>query len=174
MLLPFLFIAGLLSAVIYRLQGGQKGWQEQSRGLPPGTLSRPVTPPQGVITSSPAAVVGQLLPARPIPYHPPGMGSDIGADLALATAGPPLKPEAERLLALLVLFAKDKKFPAGQKRYLSVPTALEAVRLAEHLGLHRTARAIRKDGRIPIDEYLPGRAVPLRTSVISYARTGKA
>lgn len=97
--------------------------------------------------------------------------------LAAAPQGalqPPLKPQAERLLALLVLFARDKKNPPGGKQYLSLNTAREAVALAKHFGLHKTARAIQTDGPVPADEYLPGRTVSIRESVVSYGTTGKA
>ena len=85
-----------------------------------------------------------------------------------------LSPEQERLLSLLVLFARDKKYPAGQKRYLSAPTALDAVKLARSLNLPATANAIRNDGPVPDNEYLPGRSESIRQLVIRYGTTGSA
>ena len=85
-----------------------------------------------------------------------------------------LSPEQERLLSLLVLFAKDKKYPAGQKRYLSAATALDAVQLARSLNLPATANAIKTDGPVPDDEYLPGRSESIRKLVVTYGTTGRA
>lgn len=124
-----------------------------------------------------------------------GIGNDLAEDDSLppATYLPPstpakrllaqsansvpqsrLAPEQERLLSLLVLFARDKRYPAGQKRYLSPQTALDAVQLARNLNLPATANAIRNDGPIPDNEYLPGRSQSIRQLVVTYGTTGKA
>jgi len=87
---------------------------------------------------------------------------------------PDLKPPYVRLLSLLVLFLRDKKFPAGGKKYLSPNTALEAVKLARALGLPKTAMAIRTDGFLPDDEHIPGRTEDIRQLVVKYGTTGKA
>jgi hypothetical protein len=87
---------------------------------------------------------------------------------------PRLKPEQERLLSLLVLFARDKKYPAGQKRYLTAPIALEATRLAASMNLPKTSMAIRKDGPVPNDEFIPGRAESIRELTVKYGTTGRA
>jgi hypothetical protein len=95
--------------------------------------------------------------------------------LAAATVPkPPLAPQYERLFALLVLFARDKKFPAGFKQYLTPNTAIEAVKLARGLNLPRTALAIRSDGPLPDNEYIPGRTESIRELAYRYGTTGKA
>jgi hypothetical protein len=86
--------------------------------------------------------------------------------------GPPLKPEEERLLALLVLWAKDKKNPLGRKRYMTPSLASEIVRLCVRLGLPGTGRAILKDGPIPEGETLRGRGISVRRAIVAYG-TGK-
>jgi hypothetical protein len=100
----------------------------------------------------------------------------LPAIAANATAAPPpiLRPEQERLLSLLVLFARDKKYPAGQKKYLTAPMALETVTLARRLSLPRTAQAIRSDGPIPDDEHIAGRSESVRALTLKYGTTGKA
>lgn len=117
-------------------------------------------------------VVGNEISGEALAAPPPQ--KKLAAVATSSAALPPLKPQAERLLALLVLFARDKKNPAGRKQYLSLNTAREAVALAKHLGLHKTARAIQTDGPVPADEYLPGRTVSVRESVVAYGTTGKA
>jgi hypothetical protein len=87
---------------------------------------------------------------------------------------PPLKPQQERLLTLLVLFARDKKYPAGQKKYLTAPMALETVMLARRLSLPKTAQAVRSDGAIPDDEHIAGRSESVRQLTLKYGTTGKA
>jgi hypothetical protein len=90
-------------------------------------------------------------------------------------AGPsPLKPEQERLLSLLVLFSKDKKYPTGQTRYMNYTMASEAMNLANQLGLPRTANAIRTGGPVPDSEYLPGRTESIRQLTLKYGTTGSA
>jgi hypothetical protein len=87
----------------------------------------------------------------------------------------PLSPEQERLLALLILYAKDRKNPPHRKRYLTAPMAEEALRLTRMMNLPRTARVLKHGDRpIPDDEYIPGRAESLRTLVLAYGTTGKA
>jgi hypothetical protein len=118
-----------------------------------------------------------------------GMGNDLASDdtvtptympppgarkLLAANGQQRLAPEQERLLALLVLFARDKKYPAGQKRYLSASTALDAVQLARQLNLPATANAIRNDGPIPDNEFFPGRADSIRKLTVTYGTTGRA
>lgn len=88
--------------------------------------------------------------------------------------GPPLLPEQERLLSLLVLFARDKKYPAGQKRYLTPALAMEAVTLSKRLGLPKTSMAIRKDAAVPDDEHMRGRTESVRELTVKYGTTGRA
>lgn len=102
--------------------------------------------------------------ARPVP----------GGLLPAVQDPPPLAPEQTRLLSLLVLFARDKQFGAGEKRFLSPAMALEATRLARAMGLPKTSMAIRKDGPIPNDEYLTNRADSVRKLTVTYGTTGKA
>jgi hypothetical protein len=84
-----------------------------------------------------------------------------------------LSPEEERLLSLLVLFARDKRYPAGQKRYLTPEMAIEALLLTKQLGLPRTGLAIRKDGAIPDDEFMRGRSGTVRQLTLSYGTGGR-
>lgn len=93
--------------------------------------------------------------------------------MGLPNITPRLVPEEERLLALLVLFARDKRFKAGEKRYLTADLALEALRLAQKFNLPKTAMAIRKDGPVPNDEYLRGRPQDIRQLVLSYGSKGR-
>lgn len=85
-----------------------------------------------------------------------------------------LAPEQQRLLSLLVLFARDKQYPAGKKRYLTAPMAYEASQLAKKMGLPRTSMAIRKDAPVPDDEFFPERADSIRVLTVKYGTTGKA
>jgi len=82
-------------------------------------------------------------------------------------------PEEERLFSLLVLFARDKRYPAGQKRYLTPEMALEALLLSKQLGLPKTVMAIRKDGAIPDDEFLRGLSGSVRQLALSYGTGGR-
>jgi len=82
-------------------------------------------------------------------------------------------PEEERLFSLLVLFARDKKYRAGQKRYLTPEMAVEALMLSKQLGLPRTVMAIRKDGAIPDDEFLRGLSGSIRALTLSYGTSGR-
>jgi hypothetical protein len=87
----------------------------------------------------------------------------------------PLSPEQERLLTLLILYAKDRKNPPHRKRYLTAPMAEEALRLTRVMNLPRTSRVLKHGDRpIPDDEYIPGRAENLRTLVLTYGTTGRA
>jgi hypothetical protein len=83
--------------------------------------------------------------------------------------GPPIQPEEERLLTLLVLWAKDKKFPVGQKRFMTAGLAKEAAKIALRLGLRGTARAVLSDGPIPADENLGRRGISVRKAVVEFA-----
>lgn len=87
--------------------------------------------------------------------------------------GPPLQPEEERLLALLVLWAKDKKYSPGQKRFMTRALAEEIVKLGNRLGLVGTAAAILRDGPIPPDEILGRRGITVRNAIVTYAKKGK-
>ncbi len=93
---------------------------------------------------------------------------------AAAQPAPALKPEQERLLTLLVLFARDKKNKAGNKKYLTAPMALETVKLARRLSLPKTAQAVINDGPIPDDEHIAGRSESVRQLTLKYGTTGKA
>lgn len=85
--------------------------------------------------------------------------------------GPPLQPEEERLLALLILWAKDKKFPPGQKRFMTAGLAKELARISARLGLMGTARAVLSDGPIPAEEKLGRRGLTVRQAVIEFAKS---
>lgn len=82
--------------------------------------------------------------------------------------GPPLLPEEERLLSLLVLWSRDKKFPPGHKRYLSRVMAHEMLRLAQRMRLAKTARAIMEERPLPDDEMFARRGISVRQAVLSY------
>lgn len=111
-----------------------------------------------------------------------GMGGDNakpipGGYIAISPEALPesdLSPEQQRLLALLVLFARDKQYGPGQKRFLSMPMALEATRLAKAMSLPKTSMAIRKDAPVPDDEYFPQRSDSIRVLTVRYGTTGKA
>ena len=187
---PILLIGAIAAAIGYALGQEQRKAAEARTnssgplrltaiGYAPDEGQAPYRGPVQVLPSSPLREVDEIRRAiktrRPLPASPAARAvSVVAADDAAASAGPPLSPAATRLLALLVLFARDKKFPPGQKAFLSPNTALEAVRLARHLGLHKTAMAVRKDGAIPDNEFLPGRTVSIRKSVYLYGTTGKA
>jgi hypothetical protein len=83
--------------------------------------------------------------------------------------GPPIQPEEERLLTLLVLWAKDKKFEPGKKRFMTAGLAAEAARIAMRLGLVGTARAVMSDGPIPAHENLGRRGITVRRAVVEFA-----
>lgn len=87
--------------------------------------------------------------------------------------GPPLLPEEERLLSLLVLWARDKKNPPGRKRYLNRQLAGELVRLAHRLGLRGTVRAVLTDGPVPEREMMGRRGITVRSAIVAYGTRGK-
>jgi hypothetical protein len=149
---PIILLAALTTAVVYALTGGQNGWKEQSQGLPPGTLKKQLPPGTAVRGASFIGAVAALPPKRVAP----------------------LSPEVQRLLSYLVLFARDKPNPPGEKKFLSYAAAMDAIGLAKQLGLPKTAVAIKRDGPVPDDEYIPGRAASVRELVVSYGTTGKA
>lgn len=80
--------------------------------------------------------------------------------------GPPLQPEEERLLTLLTLWVKDKKYPAGKKRYMTKALAVEAAKLAARLKLMQTARALLTDGPVPTTERMGRRGVTIREAIL--------
>lgn len=88
-------------------------------------------------------------------------------------AGPPMLPEEERLLSLLVLWSRDKKHPRGQKRYLTDEMARELLHLCVRLGLRGTARAVLTDGPIPAKEPMGRRGITVRHAVISFGSHGR-
>ena len=94
-------------------------------------------------------------------------------NVAPGFVGPPLHPLEERLLCLLVLWGKDKKFPAGQKKYLNKRMLIEAAKLAVQLGLKGTARALLTNGKIPAGEQMGRRGVTVMDALIAYTRAGK-
>jgi len=147
MIVPVMAFAALATTLLYALTGGKKAFVSQSQATPPKTT------------------MAGSLEALP----PDATGSN-----ALVSSQLPLSPEATRLLSLLVLFARDKRYPAGQKQYLTPTTAIEAMRLARKLGLPATSMAIRKDAPLPAFESLPGRLVSVRESVVQMLRTGRA
>jgi len=123
------------------------------------------------------AAIGTLVAWAARPKKTGVSGSAMGYDHALIPSTPPpraLMPEHERLLSLLVLFAKDKKHASGHKRFLTLNMAKEAVRLSNAMGLPKTATAIKKDGAVPDDEFLRGRSESIRSLVVKYGTTGKA
>lgn len=84
--------------------------------------------------------------------------------------GPPLQPMEERLLTLLVLWARDKKFPSGQKKFMTRSLAEETARTALRLGLVGTAKAVLSDGPIPEHEKLGRRGITVRKAIVMFAR----
>ncbi len=157
---PIIIFGAIATAVLYALSGGKDSYFNQARGFidtaqKANEVRKIVSPSNMPFLSTTTTMKGQLGPVR-------------GHHL------PPLSGEAQRLLAYLVLFARDKPNPAGSKKFLSYSAAREAVALATHFGLHKTARAIKVDAPVPDDEYLPGRTVSIRQSVVSYGTTGKA
>ena len=84
-------------------------------------------------------------------------------------SGGRLLPEEERLLSLLVLWAKDKRFPRGRKRYTSKVLIVDLAKLCRRLGLNRTARAVLRDGPLP-REPMGRRGVTVRDAVLAYLR----
>lgn len=84
--------------------------------------------------------------------------------------GPPLQPEEERMLTLLILWAKDKKYPAGQKRFMTAGLAKELAKIAVRLGLLGTARAVLTDGPIPAGEKLGRRGITVRDAIVLFAK----
>ena len=112
--------------------------------------------------------VGSTLPPRRLQ----GVGGDFQTLPQTETRR--FLPEEERLFSLLVLFARDKKYRAGQKRYLTPEMAVEALMLSKQLGLPKTVMAIRKDGAIPDDEFLRGLSGSVRQLTLSYGTGGRA
>jgi hypothetical protein len=86
--------------------------------------------------------------------------------------GPPLVPEEVRLLTLLILWAKDKQFPIGKKRFMTMGLAKELVTLATRLGLLGTANAVLTDGPIPEREKLGRRGITVRAAIVAFNRKG--
>ena len=84
-----------------------------------------------------------------------------------AFLGPPMQPEEERLLSLLTLWVKDKKFRPGQKRFMTKALATEAATLAARLGLAATARAILTDGPLP-REKMGRRGITVREAILAF------
>jgi len=103
---------------------------------------------------------------------PPGRYVDD--DSAPGMFGPPLQPLEERLLSLLILWGKDKKYPALKKRYLNRTLLLEAVKIAKQLGLRGTARALLTDGRIPAYEKMGNRGVTVMQAVMAFSNGKKS
>jgi hypothetical protein len=117
----------------------------------------PVTPPPAATPPSPTAPAPQFHDAN----EPPGM------------LGPPLIPEEERLFTLLTLWVKDKKFPPGQKRYFTRGLAAETVKLAETLGLIKTANAVASDGPFPLKERLGRRPITVYKAMMFFVKKNK-
>jgi len=84
--------------------------------------------------------------------------------------GPPLQPMEERLLSLLVMWAKDKKFPPGKKKFMTKTLAEETARTALKLGLVGTAKAVLSDGPVPEHEKLGRRGITVRKAIVMFAR----
>jgi hypothetical protein len=154
---PILLISGI-GAFIY--------WLTQPKGT--GVVGAPIgmygISMMGEEPPSAGYIIDQARAPRALsPVRPEGNGR----------SEPRLRPEEERLMSLLVLFARDKKFEAGRKRYLSPSTALDAVQLARRMNLPRTAEAITTDGPIPDDERIPGRSKSVRRMVLDFG-TGRS
>ena len=88
--------------------------------------------------------------------------------------GPPLLPEEDCLLCLLTLWAKDKQFPPGRKRYFNRQLAVETAKRALKLGLRDTARAVLTDGPIPAGEKMGRRGVTVRDAIVIYNQSKKS
>ena len=114
--------------------------------------------------SNPGLLAGISDPGRSL-----AMGKYQDSTTPAGFLGPPIQPEEERLLTLLVLWAKDKKFPVGQKRFMTAGLATEAARIAMRLGLVGTARAVMSDGPIPAHESLGRRGISVRKAVVEFA-----
>lgn len=114
----------------------------------------------------PTGVVGGEITARARPRALPAYG-----DAATPTGfmGPPLLPEEERLLSLLTLWMKDKKYPAGNKRFLTKELARDLIKLCLRLGLSRTAAAVLRDRALPEGEMLGRRGITIRQAIDSYS-----
>lgn len=103
-----------------------------------------------------------------------GVGNNMGAaDFVEARTppglpGPPIQPEEERLLALLTLWLKDKRFPPGKKRFMTRALAVEAAKLAAQLGLPATASALLKDGHLPHGERMGRRGITVKQAILIY------
>jgi hypothetical protein len=66
-----------------------------------------------------------------------------------------LIPEQERLLTLLTLFVKDRKFPPGRKRFMNRALASETIRCAKKFDLPKTAKAVLMGKPLPTGERFP-------------------
>lgn len=103
---------------------------------------------------------------------PPGRYGDDNS--APGMFGPPLQPLEERLLTLLILWGKDKKYPPLQKRYLNRTLLIEAAKIARQLGLRGTARALLTDGRIPAYEKMGTRGVTVMQALMAFSNGKKS
>jgi hypothetical protein len=154
-IIPFLLVVGIIALAVKSAEGS----------------SPPTAGPAGLLTAgTPRAIAPvkgtRMKGALARPFH--RVGEETGV-----TPARRLSPEEERLLSLLVLFARDKRYAAGQKRYLTAEMAVEALLLTKQLGLPKTGLAIRKDGAIPDDEFLRGRSGSVRQLVLSYGTGGR-
>jgi hypothetical protein len=98
---------------------------------------------------------------------------------AQAKALPPGKmmvttPREERLLTLLVLYNRDQGLPRDVKKqgraHLSRGMAVEAFKLAQEMGMPRTAAAIHRDQPLPKDESFPHQGLTVVDAVSVYAK----
>jgi hypothetical protein len=151
-IIPFLFVVGIIALAVKSAEGNG----------PAGSSPAGSSPTKALAPVKGTRMKGAL--ARP--FH--RVGEETGV-----TPARRLSPEEERLLSLLVLFARDKRYAAGQKRYLTAEMAVEALLLTKQLGLPKTGLAIRKDGAIPDDEFLRGRSGSVRQLVLSYGTGGR-
>lgn len=102
---------------------------------------------------------------------PPGRYGDDNS--APGMFGPPLQPLEERLLTLLILWGKDKKYPPLKKRYLNRTLLIEAAKIARQLGLRGTTRALLTDGRIPAYEKMGTRGVTVMQALVAFSNGNK-
>jgi hypothetical protein len=150
---PIIIFAGLAGLIAWAVK-------PKTTGISGPGIGQDV-PDESVSQLMPVMTGGRMLMLPSLPSSP-------------SSTIPPLRPEQERLLSLLVLFARDKKYPPGGKRYLTAPIALETVQLARRLSLPKTAMAVRSDGAIPDDEHIAGRSESVRALTLKYGTTGKA
>jgi hypothetical protein len=126
-----------------------------------GFLSWVVRPKTTGVVSGEEPATNKRLPAYRDAREPEGF------------MGPPLTPQEERLLSLLVLWVRDKKNPLGRKQYMTPQLAEELLRLCLLKGMRQTARAVVRDAPVPANENFGRRGVTVRNAILSYGTGGR-